>query len=380
MKIIIAPDSFKESLPAKQVAEAIKRGFERAIPNVECLLLPVGDGGEGTVDAIKSSLGLEEKTVQVTGPFGDEVQMPYFQKGKLALFEVADLVGLAKIPIEKRNPIAIQTEGIAQLILHLIDQGIKNIYVGVGGTASNDGGLGIASDLGYQFYDKNGMELKACGQSLFEIRKISKERVLQIPSDVNIKILADVTNPLCGPHGATFTFGKQKGLDPSKFQEVDVAIKNFYGKVAPEILQLDGAGAGGGIAAGLCAFAGAEIVSGIQTCLNLINFDQKVTNADLVIVGEGRLDSQSLAGKAPIGVAKRTPRGVPVLAICGSLADDLPPLPFENIVAAFSILEKSEPLEESLKKAAVYLENTATNIGQVLALKKINQTIFSREK
>ena len=339
MKIIIAPDSFKESLPANQVAEAIKRGFKKALPNTECLLLPVGDGGEGTVDAIKSSLGLEEKTVQVTGPFGDEVQMTYVQKGKLALFEVADLVGLAKIPFEKRNPLEIQTKG-------------------------------IASGLGYQFYDKNGMKLKACGQSLFEISKIFNNSVVTIPEDVCIKILADVTNPLCGPHGATFTFGEQKGMDPVKFQEVDVAIKNFYDKVAPEILQLDGAGAGGGIAAGLCAFAGAEIVSGIQTCLNLINFDQKVTNADLVIVGEGRLDSQSLAGKAPIGVAKRTPEGVPVIAICGSLADDLPPLPFDNIVAAFSILEKSEPLEDSLKKAAVYLENTAANIAQILALKK----------
>lgn len=380
MKIVIAPDSFKESLPANQVAEAIKRGFKRVIPDAECLLLPVGDGGEGTVDAIKSSLGLEEKTVQVTGPFGDEVQMPYFQKEKLALFEVADLVGLAKIPIEKRNPLEIQTKGIGQLILYLIDQGIKDIYVGVGGTASNDGGIGIASGLGYQFYDKNGIDLKACGQSLFEISEILDSRVRHIPDDIQIKILADVTNPLCGPHGATFTFGKQKGLDPSKFQKVDAAIKNFYSKVAPEILKLDGAGAGGGIAAGLCAFAGAEIVSGIQTCLDLINFDQKVVNADLVIVGEGRLDSQSLAGKAPIGVAKRTPKGVSVIAICGSLAEDLPPLPFENIVAAFSILEKSEPLEESLKKAAIYLENTAANIGQILALKNINQTIFSREK
>ena len=370
MKIIIAPDSFKESLPANQVAEAIKRGFERAIPNVECLLLPVGDGGEGTVDAIKSSLGLEEKTVQVIGPFGDEVQMPYFQKEKLALFEVADLVGLAKIPIEKRNPLEIQTKGIGQLILHLIGQGIKDIYVGVGGTASNDGGLGIASGLGYQFYDKNGMELKACGQSLFEINKILDNRVITIPENVHIKILADVTNPLCGPHGATFTFGKQKGLNPTEFQNVDTAIESFYREVAPEILKLDGAGAGGGIAAGLCAFAKAEIVSGIQTCLDLIGFDDNVKNADLVIVGEGRLDSQSLAGKAPIGVAKRTPEGVPVIAICGSLADDLPPLPFENIVAAFSILEKSEPLEDSLKKAAVYLENTAANIAQILALKK----------
>ena len=369
MKIVIAPDSFKESLPANEVAEAIKRGFKRVIPDAECLLLPVGDGGEGTVDAIKSSLGLEEKRVQVTGPFGDEILMSYFQKGELALFEVANLVGLAKIPFEKRNPLKIQTKGVGQLILHLIEQGIKDIYVGVGGTASNDGGIGIASGLGYQFYDENGIELEACGQSLFEISHISKDKASSVPADVRIKILADVSNPLCGPQGATFTFGKQKGLDPSKFKEIDAAIKDFYSKVGPEILKLDGAGAGGGIAAGLCAFARAEIVSGIQTCLDLINFDQKVTDADLVIVGEGRLDTQSLAGKAPIGVAKRTPNGVPVIAICGSLSEDLPLLPFENIVAAFSILEKSEPLADSLKKAAVYLENTAASIARIMSLR-----------
>lgn len=370
MKIVIAPDSFKESLPASEVAKAIKRGLKKALPESKCLLLPVGDGGEGTVDAIKNSLGLVEKTALVTGPFGDEVQMTYVQKGELALFEVADLVGLAKIPIEKRNPLKIQTKGIGQLILYLIEQGMKEIYIGVGGTSSNDGGIGIASGLGYQFYDKNGDELLAIGQSLFEITDISKEKVISIPSGVHIKILADVTNPLCGIRGATYTFGKQKGLEPAKFQDVDIAIENFYRKVAPEMLKLDGAGAGGGIAAGLCAFAGAEIVSGIQTCLDLINFDEQVVDADLVIVGEGRLDAQSFSGKAPIGVAKRTPNGVPVIAICGSLSEDLPPLPFENIVAAFSILEKSEPLEDSLKKATVYLENTAANIGQILALKK----------
>ena len=369
MKIIIAPDSFKESLPANQVAEAIKRGFKKALPDSECVLLPVGDGGEGTVAAINNSLGLEEHTSQVTGPFGDEIQMPYFQKGQLALFEVADLVGLAKIPYEKRNPLEIQTKGIGQLILYLIEQGIKDIYIGVGGTASNDGGIGIASGLGYQFYDENGNVVQANGQSLFDIRKISKEGVLQIPSDVHIKILADVTNPLCGPHGATYTFGKQKGLEPAKFQDVDIAIENFYNKVAPEILKLEGSGAGGGIAAGLCAFADAEIVSGIQTCLDLINFNEQVADADLVIVGEGRLDSQSFSGKAPIGVAKRTPRGVPVLAICGSLSEDLPPLPIENIVAAFSILEKSEQLADSLKKAAVYLETTAASIARIMSLR-----------
>lgn len=370
MKIVIAPDSFKESLPASEVAKAIKRGLQKALPESKCLLLPVGDGGEGTVDAIKNSLGLVEKTALVTGPFGDEVQMTYVQKGELALFEVADLVGLAKIPIEKRNPLKIQTKGIGQLILYLIEQGMKEIYIGVGGTSSNDGGIGIASGLGYQFYDKNGDELLAIGQSLFEITDISKEKVISIPSGVHIKILADVTNPLCGIRGATYTFGKQKGLEPAKFQDVDIAIENFYRKVAPEMLKLDGAGAGGGIAAGLCAFAGAEIVSGIQTCLDLINFDEQVVDADLVIVGEGRLDAQSFSGKAPIGVAKRTPNGVPVIAICGSLAEDLPPLPFENVIAAFSILEKSEPLEDSLKNAAIYLEDTAANIGQILALKK----------
>ena len=370
MKIVIVPDSFKESLPASEVAKAIKRGLKKVLPESKCLLLPVGDGGEGTVDAIKNSLGLIENTALVTGPFGEEVQMPYVYKETLALFEVADLIGLAKIPIEKRNPLKIQTKGIGQLILHLIEQGMKEIYIGVGGTSSNDGGIGIAAGLGYQFYDKNGDELLAIGQSLFEITDISKEKVISIPTDVHIKILADVTNPLCGTHGATYTFGKQKGLEPAKFQDVDIAIENFYHKVEPEMLKLDGAGAGGGIAAGLCAFTGAEIVSGIQTCLDLINFDEQVADADLVIVGEGRLDTQSLAGKAPIGVAKRTPNGVPVIAICGSLSEDLPPLPFENLVAAFSILEKSEPLEDSLKNAAIYLENTATNIGQILALKK----------
>ena len=371
MKIVIAPDSFKESLSAQQVAEAIKRGFQQSIADVECLLCPVGDGGEGTVDAIRHSIDLEEKWIQVTGPFGQKEEIRYFQKGELALFEVADLVGLGKIPIEKRNPLQIQTRGIGELIRHLIAQGIKDIYIGVGGTASNDGGIGIAAGLGYQFYDKDGNVLPACGQSLLKLASVSTENCYEIPEDVQIRILADVTSPLCGYQGATYTFGKQKGLDPTMFDAVDQAIQYFYEKLSPATLEFKGAGAGGGIAGGLCAFAQASIVSGIDTCLDLIDFDKKVADADLVIVGEGRLDCQSLAGKAPIGVAKRTPVGVPVIAICGSLAEDLPSLPFENIQAAFSILEKSEPLEDSLKKASLYLEHTAANIGHLLKMPKI---------
>ena len=371
MKIVIAPDSFKENLTAQKVAEAIKRGFQQSIADVDCLLCPVGDGGEGTVDAIRHSLDLEEKWIQVTGPFGQRTTMPYFQKGQQALFEVADLVGLGKIPLEKRNPLQIQTCGIGELIRHLIDQGIKDIYIGVGGTASNDGGLGIAAGLGYQFYDKNGNVLPSCGQSLLNLASVSTENHYEIPADVKIRILADVVSPLCGHQGATYTFGKQKGLDPTMFGVVDQAIQDFYEKVSPATLEIKGAGAGGGIAGGLCAFAQANIVSGIDTCLDLIDFDKKISDADLVIVGEGRLDRQSFVGKAPIGVAKRTPVGVPVVAICGSLAEDFPSLPFKNIQAAFSILEKSEPLEDSLNNASVYLEHTAANIGRLLSLSKI---------
>ena len=371
MKIIIAPDSFKESLTAEEVAEAIKRGFQQSIADVECLLCPVGDGGEGTVDAIRHFIDLEEKWIQVTGPFGQKEAMHYFQKSQLALFEVANLVGLGKIPLEKRNPLQIQTCGIGELIRYLIAKGIKEIYIGVGGTASNDGGIGIAAGLGYQFYDKNGNVLPACGQSLLNLASMSTENRYEIPEDVQIRILADVVSPLCGHQGATYIFGKQKGLHPAMFPVVDQAIQDFYEKISPATLEIKGAGAGGGIAGGLCAFTQANIVSGIDTCLNLINFDKKVADADLLIIGEGRLDCQSLAGKAPIGVAKRTPVGVSVIAICGSIAEDLPSLPFENIQAAFSILEKSEPLEDSLKNASLYLEHTAANIGHLLTMRKI---------
>lgn len=307
----------------------------------------------------------------MTGPFGQKEAMRYFQKGELALFEVADLVGLGKIPLEKRNPLQIQTCGIGELIRHLIAKGIKEIYIGVGGTASNDGGIGIAAGLGYRFYDRDGNVLPAYGQSLLKLASVSTENRYEIPEDVQIRILADVVSPLCGHQGATYTFGKQKGLQPTMFAVVDRAIQDFYEKVSPATLEIKGVGAGGGIAGGLCAFAQANIVSGIDTCLDLIDFDTKVADADLVIVGEGRLDRQSLVGKAPLGVAKRTPVGVPVIAICGSLADDLPPLPFENIQAAFSISEKSEPLEDSLKNASLYLERTAANIGHLLTMRKI---------
>ena len=376
MKILIAPDSFKECLPAKEVAEMIAEGLRQSIIDVEPITCPIGDGGEGTVDAIRYSLDLMETFALVTGPFGKPVEMRYVEKETMALFEVADLIGLGKIPVDQRHPLDIETRGIGELICYLINKGKKDIYIGVGGTATNDGGLGLAVGLGYQLYDREGKQLKACGQSLLKCDSIRKEKAIKIPEDVQIHILADVSNPLCGldpltgPTGASHIFGKQKGLSPTMFDKVDQAIYSFYEKNCPSVLTQAGMGAGGGLAAGLCAFAHARIVSGIETCLELIDFDSKVANADLVIVGEGRLDHQSLSGKAPIGVARRTPKGIPVIAICGSLADDLPSLPFENIVGTFSITKHPDSLDQLLKNARENLLFTARNIGNLLSIEK----------
>ena len=370
MKILIAPDSFKECLPAKEIAEVIAEGLRQSMISVEPITCPIGDGGEGTVDAISYSLDMKERFALVTGPFGKPVEMRYVEKDSLALFEVADLIGLGKIPVDQRRPLDIETRGIGELIGYLINQGKKDIYIGVGGTATNDGGLGLAVGLGYKFYDREGKELKACGQSLLEWDSIHKEEAIKIPEDVQIYILADVSNPICGLDGATYIFGKQKGLSPALFEQVDQAIYSFYEKNCANVLTQAGMGAGGGLAAGLCAFAKARLVSGIDSCLDLIGFDTKVATADLVIVGEGRLDHQSLSGKAPIGVARRTPKGIPVIAICGSLADDLPSLPFENIVGAFSIMKHPDSLDQLLKNARENLLFTARNIGNLLSIEK----------
>lgn len=374
MKILIAPDSFKECLPAKEVAEVIAEGLRQSLLDVEPITCPIGDGGEGTVDAISYSLALKETFTLVTGPFGEPVEMRYVEKDSMALFEVADLIGLGKIPVDQRRPLDLETRGIGELIGYLINQGKKDIYIGVGGTATNDGGLGLAVGLGYKFYDREGKELKACGQSLLEWDSIHKEEAIKIPEDVQIYILADVSNPICGLDGATYIFGKQKGLSPALFEQVDQAIYRFYEKNCANVLTQAGMGAGGGLAAGLCAFAQARLVSGIDSCLDLIDFDTKVATADLVIVGEGRLDHQSLSGKAPIGVARRTPKGIPVIAVCGSLADDLPKLPFENTIAAFSITKHPDSLEQLLKDARENLLFTARNIGNLLSIEKSGLT------
>ncbi|MDW8751569.1 glycerate kinase [Streptococcus suis] len=368
MRILIAPDSFKESLSAIEVAQAIKQGFSKVYPQASYDLLPLGDGGEGTLDSLIQALGLEKYQTEVTGPFGDRICVTYAMRDGLAVFEMAEIVGLASIPLEKRNPLQVSTRGVGELLVELVQKGANQFFIGIGGSASHDGGIGMAAGLGVKFYDREGQELEAIGANLGKITDFSTEDMGLELSAVQIDLITDVDNLLCGPRGATYVFAGQKGLEATKFEQVDREMERFYQLVNPAILTLAGAGAGGGMAAGLVQFAGARIQTGINFVLDQLDFDKRVAETDLVIVGEGGMDAQSLAGKTPIGVARRTPMGIPVIAICGSLKDNLPDFPFENICAAFPIIAEVDDLENTLKKGEKNLVRTAEQVARILQL------------
>ncbi|WP_105117416.1 glycerate kinase [Streptococcus suis] len=368
MRILIAPDSFKESLSAAEVAKAIKQGFSKVYPQASYDLLPLGDGGEGTLDSLTQALDLEKYQTEVTGPFGDRICVDYAMRDGLAVFEMAAIVGLASIPLEKRNPLLVSTRGVGELLVELVQKGANQFFIGIGGSASHDGGIGMAAGLGVKFYDREGQELEAIGANLGKIADFSQDDIGIDLSSVQIDLVTDVDNFLCGHQGATYVFAGQKGLEATKFEQVDREMERFYQLVNPAILTLAGAGAGGGMAAGLVQFAGARIQTGINFVLDQLDFDKRVAEADLVIVGEGRMDAQSLAGKTPIGVARRTLAHIPIIAICGSLKDDLPDFPFENICAAFPIIAEVDDLENTLKKGEKNLVRTAEQVARILQL------------
>lgn len=267
MRILIAPDSFKESLSAKEVALALKLGFEKALPDTEFDLMPIGDGGEGTLDALAENLNLEKKSIEIPHAYTSDGSVSFASNGQTAIFEMAAICGLEQIPKDKRNPLALTTQGVGELIVHLVQSGIRDFIIGVGGSATNDGGIGMAYGLGYRFYDSQGQELEPIGANLGLIKKVSSKNKIDL-SGVTIHLITDVDNPLCGQDGATYVFGGQKGLAPSQFKKVDQDMTQFYENFAPEVLKLAGSGAGGGMVAGLVAFAGAEIKSGIDFVLD----------------------------------------------------------------------------------------------------------------
>jgi glycerate 2-kinase len=372
MKIVIAPDSFKESLPAELVAKAIHDGFIAFFPDAEYHLLPIADGGEGTIQSLASANQAVIKTVSVTGPLSEPVQakIAFSSDGKRAYIEMAEACGLHLVSPEERNPLNTTTFGVGELILYAMDSGAIELVIGVGGSATNDGGIGMATALGYQFYNQEGVLVRGIGQDLFHIESMTGDHRDHRLDEVEITIAADVENPLTGSNGATYVYGPQKGLKKEMLEEADNALGSFYKKACShfnkEVMTIPGSGAGGGIGAGLLLFTNAEIKKGIDLVLEELDVRNICKDADLVIVGEGRMDGQTLNGKAPLGVAACSPPSSKVIAICGSIGDGSENLYEHGIQAVFPTIPALLPAERIMNDAYNNIKRTARNIAALL--------------
>ncbi|WP_057912370.1 glycerate kinase [Peribacillus muralis] len=372
MKVVIAPDSFKESLPADEVARAIQAGFLSIFPKAEYHLLPIADGGEGTVKALVSAHKGRIKSISVTGPLGIpvEAKIAFSIDGKTAFIEMAEACGLHLVPKDSRNPLHTTSFGVGELMLHAIDQGAKELIIGVGGSSTNDGGVGMASALGYQFSDEQGNPVKGTGKDLFRIASLSDMNRDRRLDTVRITVAADVDNPLTGNNGATYIYGPQKGLPMDLLNEMDQAMSRFF-KLAGDYMETDvsslpGSGAGGGMGAGLLLFTGAQLRKGIDLVLEHLKVKEICQDADIVIVGEGKIDSQTIFGKAPAGVAKCAPRKAKVIAICGSVGEGSEALYDHGFDAIFPTIPAMLPIENILSGAFVNIERTSRNVAALL--------------
>ncbi|RFU60481.1 glycerate kinase [Peribacillus glennii] len=373
MKIVIAPDSFKESLTADQVAKAIQSGFMAVFPEAEYRLLPIADGGEGTVQALAASSGGRIETISVTGPLGEPVKakIAFSNDGKKAFIEMAEACGLHLVPGNLRSPLQTTSYGVGELILHAMEQGASELIVGVGGSATNDGGMGMASALGYQFFDDSGELLNGRGRDLFCVDSMSGTNHDKRLDEIKITIAADVENPLTGKNGATYVYGPQKGLPDGRLADMDEAMGKFYqiacSHLGKEVAHVPGSGAGGGMGAALLLFAGAQLKKGIELVLEQLRIKEICRDADFVIVGEGKIDGQTIFGKAPAGVAACAPPQAKVIAICGSVGKGYEVLYDHGFDAIFPSIPALLPLEDILGSAFNNVERTARNVAALLS-------------
>ena len=374
MKVVIAPDSFKESLSAPAVAEAISRGWLRARPGDETLLRPMADGGEGTVDAVLAARPGERREREVCGPLGQPVKAHWgWLDDAAAVIEMAAASGLHWVPEAQRDATRTTSRGTGELIREALDAGARKIIIGLGGSATNDGGLGLLQALGASFVDGQGNELGAGGARLAELARIDLSNLDPRLATVEIEVAADVNNPLCGPHGASAVFGPQKGASPAQVRQLDAALKRLA-EIAALALGQDhslfpGVGAAGGLGFACRAFLKARFRPGIELIAELSALEPALAGASLVITGEGRLDGQSLHGKTPVGVAHVARRaGVPVIALAGSVGEGLAQLREAGIEAAFSLAPGPITLAEACARAAQELEHRAEALARFWSL------------
>ena len=355
-KVVVAADSYKGTISAKNVCEIINKSIDKMIPQCNVVKVPMADGGEGMIDSYLNFLGGEKKYHQVTSLCGDKVDCEYgLLKDNTAIVEVAKCVGIT-IPKEK-TPLLFNSYGVGELLLHLNEIGIKKIIVGLGGSGTNDLGCGMAHALGYKFLDKNNEELTPYIKNFNKVYKIVKPNNIEF----NITVACDVTNTLCGKDGATYTFGPQKGLKQEELEDTDRALRHL-GEIIErdlnvKIIDMPGAGAAGGLGAALAGFTDAKLKSGIDLLLETIKFDKLIEDADLVITGEGSIDWQSAFGKVPVGVSKYAKQvNVPCIAICGTVGKGADQTYDYGITSIYSSVNKIQTLEHALDNAKENLE------------------------
>ncbi|MGB5446044.1 MAG: glycerate kinase [Psychromonas sp.] len=376
MKIVIAPDSFKESLSAMAVATCIENGFAQIFPGSEYIKIPLADGGEGTVDVLVDMLKGEKEYCDVHGPISGTVNAMWalLDDGqcKTALIEIAAASGLDLITPEQRNPLIATSFGTGQCILQALDLGAEKIVLGLGGSATNDGGAGILQALGGRLLDAQGNELPFGGAALADLAAIDLTNLDKRCVNVEFIVACDVSNPLTGDNGASKVFGPQKGATPEMVAKLDKALAHFA-DVAQKTLTVNhqqsaGFGAAGGAPMGLCLAFDIQIQAGIDMVLDILKVDDALQGADLVITGEGQMDNQTLNGKTPFGIAKRAlARDIPVIAIAGSLGTEVEAL-YNTIGSIFGTVRSPQPLAQVLSEAEGNLTRTARNIAATLAM------------
>ena len=375
MKILVAPDSFKGSLTALEVAESIKKGIKNYKSNIKVDLLPLADGGEGTVQSLVDATRGEIIKEKVTGPLGEKIKANYgiLGDGKTAAIEMAAASGLPLVPEEKRDPSKTTTYGTGELIKSALEHGVEEIIIGLGGSATTDAGVGMAQALGVSFLDEKGKEVGFGGRYLDKISEIKMDNLDNRVKDTKIRVACDVDNPLFGKDGAAYVYSPQKGAYQEMVKVLDKKLRKFNEKVKErlnkDVNKIAGAGAAGGLGAGLVAFLNAELETGIDIILDTVEFEKRLKNVDLVITGEGRLDGQSIYGKTPIGVAKRAKNhNIPVIAIAGSLGPGAKKVLDKGIDAYFSIIDKPDNLKAVIKRSSELLESTAEQIIRIFLL------------
>lgn len=374
MKFVLAPDSFKESMTSKEACDAMERGIKKVINDAQCIKVPMADGGEGTVEALAYGTKGKIKKVFVTGPLGkDKVNASYgiFGDGKRAIIEMAEASGIRLVKRELRNPLITTTYGTGELILDVIDNGAKHIIIGIGGSATNDGGAGMLQALGGKLLDKEGNELGFGGVELLKLHKIDLSTLDSRIKDINFEVACDVTNPLIGENGASYIFGKQKGASKEDMKVLDKALTN-YAEVIKRDLGIDvryveGAGAAGGLGAALLVFLNGKLKSGIELVIKHTELEEKLKDADYVFTGEGAIDSQTIYGKTPMGVAMVAKKhGVKTIAFAGKVGDGVENLYDIGIKSIFSIMREVESLDEALKNGIENLEKTTEAVVRLL--------------